>query len=56
MAGFLISFHFYSTLKPPWFGLSDKTKHTVTSRNQTVTHPVAGQFTDTAVMPSICVF
>jgi len=56
MAGFLISFHFCSMLKPPWFGLGGKTKNTVIFRNKTVTHPLAGQFTDAAVMPSICVF
>jgi hypothetical protein len=51
MESLLISFHFCSMLKPPWFGLSGKNKNTATLRNQMVTHPLAGQFTDAAVMP-----
>ena len=51
MESFLISFHFCSMLKPPWFELSGKNRNTGTLRNQMVTHHPAGQFTDTTVMP-----
>jgi len=39
-------------VKPSWFGLSGKNKNTATLTHQMVTHPLAGQFTDAAVMPS----
>jgi len=51
MESFLISFHFCSMLKLPWFRFSGKNINTASFRNQMVTHPLAGQFTDMAVMP-----